>query len=102
MDIRTPVERETPSSKYHYATIKNKCALIEKDDVAQEICFKKSIQAANKLLQQHDSSNNRFQLIPIIETIDGDDSFEATRKDYYQDNMNMSMRTKIEELFTAS
>ncbi|CAH8652267.1 unnamed protein product [Heterobilharzia americana] len=56
------------------------CALIEKDDVAQEICFKKSIQAANKLLQQHDSSNHRFQLIPIIETIDGDDSFEATRK----------------------
>ncbi|CAH8635196.1 unnamed protein product [Schistosoma intercalatum] len=55
-------------------------ALIKKDDVAQEICFKKSIQAANKLLQQHDSTNHRFQLIPIIETIDGDDSFEATRK----------------------
>ncbi|RTG89503.1 glutamate receptor, ionotropic, invertebrate [Schistosoma bovis] len=57
-----------------------KGALIKKDDVAQEICFKKSIQAANKLLQQHDSTNHRFQLIPIIETIDGDDSFEATRK----------------------
>ncbi|CAH8625786.1 unnamed protein product [Heterobilharzia americana] len=58
-------------------------ALIEKDDVAQEICFKKSIQAANKLLQQHDSSNHRFQLIPIIETIDGDDSFEAIVKALY-------------------
>lgn len=57
-------------------------ALIKKDDVAQEICFKKSIQAANKLLQQHDSTNHRFQLIPIIETIDGDDSFEATRKGF--------------------
>ncbi|CAL8105330.1 unnamed protein product [Calicophoron daubneyi] len=55
-------------------------AIIEKDDVAQEICFTKSVQEANKLLQKHDSQRRRVQLVPIIETIDGDDSFEASRK----------------------
>lgn len=55
-------------------------AIINIDDVSQEICFRKSIQAANNLLQQHSAQNRRFQLVPIIETINGDDSFEASRK----------------------
>ncbi|KAF7259336.1 hypothetical protein EG68_03066 [Paragonimus skrjabini miyazakii] len=55
-------------------------AIIEKGDVNHEICFRKSVQEANKLLQKHDSQRRRLQLVPIIETIDGDDSFEASRK----------------------
>nr|QQY02581.1 glutamate receptor ionotropic 1 [Cryptocotyle lingua] len=55
-------------------------AIIEKNDVAQEFCFRKSVQEANKLLQRHDSQRRGIQLVPVIETIDGDDSFDASRK----------------------
>uniref|UniRef100_A0A183AHV0 Lig_chan-Glu_bd domain-containing protein n=1 Tax=Echinostoma caproni TaxID=27848 RepID=A0A183AHV0_9TREM len=55
-------------------------AIIDKNDVAQEICFKKSVQEANKLLLKHEPTRRRIQLVPVIETIDGDDSFEASQK----------------------
>lgn len=57
-----------------------KGAIIDKNDVAQEICFKKSVQEANKLLQKHEPTRRRIHLVPVIETIDGDDSFEASQK----------------------
>ncbi|OON15267.1 ligand-binding protein, receptor family, partial [Opisthorchis viverrini] len=55
-------------------------AIIEKNDLAQEICFHKSVSEANKLLQRHDSQRRGIQLVPVIETIGEDDSFEAARK----------------------
>ncbi|TPP58897.1 Glutamate receptor ionotropic kainate 2 [Fasciola gigantica] len=55
-------------------------AIIDKNDVAQEICFKKSVQEANKLLQKHEPNRRRVHLVPLVETIDGDDSFEASQK----------------------
>ncbi|KAG5445604.1 Serine/threonine-protein kinase grik2 [Clonorchis sinensis] len=55
-------------------------AIIEKNDLAQEICFRKSVSEANKLLQRHDSQRRGIQLVPVIETIGEDDSFEAARK----------------------
>nr|QQY02599.1 glutamate receptor ionotropic 2 [Cryptocotyle lingua] len=55
-------------------------AIIEKNDLAQEICFRKSVSEANKLLKMHDSQRRGLQLIPVIERITEDDSFDAARK----------------------